>query len=1106
MRMGLLFTALTPLGLAYGAETIVVDCTGAGRYTEIQLALNAAADGDTVLVKPGVYEIRAPIDFNPGPISPPKNVKLVSEAGPDHTTIRMADPPANRLRSSIMIFESGESGASLVEGFTLTGGEETRWGVVEDWMIGGGAFLILDGSSPTIRKCVITENASTHGAGMMICNNGSSPRVSECVFSDNLAHQRASMIYLRRNASVDIRDCTFVKNTAVGFAGIYAWEGTQITITNSEFSQNYSETAGAIRFFGCKATMVNCTLWGNMAPIHAGAVNCNEGSDTTLINCTITGNSAGWGGGVFIWDEDCTTRIHNCILWDNSAGAWIEKPGVTSDLTVTYSCIDLPEERLGEGSFNRDPRFGAWGDMPDVYVDSSRQEPGDGTEANPFRDLAAAFQYDHRLAKDSPCLGAGEEGVTMGALDRELCETPGATRRTVHVAEGTYSIRGFTMAHNVSMVGAGRDETVIEGTVFGLRTGALVSDLTVTRGTSGGIPFCAGEDSEVRNLIIRGNRVVSLLNSWGGGMSVFYTDAKITNCKIIGNEADNGGGLAFWGCTPTLTNCIVAGNKGTTRKGGLFPYGSALIVFHIGDDTAPTCPILQSCTITGNTVRPPGTAPDTILIANGFPRFSDCIITGARRGVALETVASVWIRPDGDNNDLLISARIPGPDFNGVKIVFKESTQSGDHAIVVFDGAETLTITIDPTATTANTVISAIKTEGTFTAALDTSSEEGNDGTGLIGTLDAPYVTSGGFDFESNCLIYDDPFDASPRFVDLGVFDFDRYVTVDMGVRRVSFPDFVIREPDYHLQADSPALDAGASGDPPAFDFDMHPRPCGTAHDIGAYEDCAKEAVLAVSSASLENGENASVYVSLSNWAPVEGFSFGIAHDPTIAVLTEISLADCPVMEGVNHGAGPDFFFTHVDARADGCPSEKAGGTIECVVSLAPVDSQVIPPGTDQRIARLTYHAAEGCRGGDTSPLNIVGCLSHEHAVPLQVTLRGEQLVPKETVCGELVCGSPPSMGKFRRGDANDDGRLTISDAVLIFRFLFGRGRVPPCHEAANPDDDDRITIGDGIYILNYLFRHGQAPLPPGPATCGFDPADSPSQLGCESYTTCRDG
>ena len=50
-------------GAALGRE-IVVDLNGGGDFTDIQAAIDAAADGDAVLAKPGEYVITESIDFN----------------------------------------------------------------------------------------------------------------------------------------------------------------------------------------------------------------------------------------------------------------------------------------------------------------------------------------------------------------------------------------------------------------------------------------------------------------------------------------------------------------------------------------------------------------------------------------------------------------------------------------------------------------------------------------------------------------------------------------------------------------------------------------------------------------------------------------------------------------------------------------------------------------------------------------------------------------------------------------------------------------------------------------------------------------------------------
>jgi hypothetical protein len=74
------------------AATLVVDPDGGGDYTEIQPAVAAAQDGDTVLVKAGMYVIEDPIFFRGDPV---RNIHLRSEAGPTATTIRRIEKRTN---------------------------------------------------------------------------------------------------------------------------------------------------------------------------------------------------------------------------------------------------------------------------------------------------------------------------------------------------------------------------------------------------------------------------------------------------------------------------------------------------------------------------------------------------------------------------------------------------------------------------------------------------------------------------------------------------------------------------------------------------------------------------------------------------------------------------------------------------------------------------------------------------------------------------------------------------------------------------------------------------------------------------------------------------
>lgn len=94
----------------------------------------------------------------------------------------------------------------------------------------------------------------------------------------------------------------------------------------------------------------------------------------------------------------------------------------------------------------------------------------------------------------------------------------------------------------------------------------------------------------------------------------------------------------------------------------------------------------------------------------------------------------------------------------------------------------------------------------------------------------------------------------------------------------------------------------------------------------------------------------------------------------------------------------------------------------------------------------------------------------------------------------EAPIGSPP----FRRGDANNDGSLNISDPSFVLAFLFRSGSGPSCAQAADANDDGEINLSDALSLFNWLFRDGEVPPAPG-IDCGFDPTPSGEGLGCES-------
>ncbi len=94
---------------------------------------------------------------------------------------------------------------------------------------------------------------------------------------------------------------------------------------------------------------------------------------------------------------------------------------------------------------------------------------------------------------------------------------------------------------------------------------------------------------------------------------------------------------------------------------------------------------------------------------------------------------------------------------------------------------------------------------------------------------------------------------------------------------------------------------------------------------------------------------------------------------------------------------------------------------------------------------------------------------------------------------------------EFKRGDANDDDRVNISDAVTILRMIFGAHGPPACADAVDVNDDGKLDIADAVADLAYLFAGGAglpARLLEAMGTCG--PDDTADALAPCAYTPCR--
>jgi len=296
-------------------------------YNTIQAAIDAASDGDVVIVADGTYTgpFNRDIDFLG------KAITVRSENGPNNCIIDC------ETLGRGFYFHRYERANSLVEGFTITNGNATYGGAIfcrrssptiANCIITGnygnnygGGIACRYRCSPTITNCIISGNSARYDGGAIFCRN-SSPTITNCTISSNLSEGNAGAIFCR-NSSPTITNCTITTNSAEwGGGGIYCDFGSNPTITNCSISGNIAEHGfgGAISlWWESNPTISNCTISGNNAADgDGGAISCLNGSNPVITNCAISDNTAEWDGGG-IYCRYSSPTIKNCRISGNTA-------------------------------------------------------------------------------------------------------------------------------------------------------------------------------------------------------------------------------------------------------------------------------------------------------------------------------------------------------------------------------------------------------------------------------------------------------------------------------------------------------------------------------------------------------------------------------------------------------------------------------------------------------------------------------------------------------------------------------------------------------------------------------------------------------------------
>ena len=374
-------------------------------YPTIQQAINAAEDGETVIVSMGTHSSLG--DYGFGFFGKAITVRSLNPDDPNIVAATIIDGGGSTPPYYDRIHFSMDDTNSVLEGLTITN-------------YNGPAITCEDYSSPTIRNCVITGNNSP-SSGTIRCIN-STATIIGCTISNNVCSGReGGGIYILEDPysspppwepvrSPTIINCKISGNQARDGGGIYCAFYARPTITNCTIANNtarwlhYGSGGGIYCEQECRPKVSNCTIIGNTAEDYGGGI-YNEGNIRLLKNCIFSGNSAQNGGGIyhksgtsatfsnctfaansadssggaiFSYHSNTPLLLTNAILWGNQAGGGLAH--IHGGMPQTsYSCIqdddpndeDIPFGGAANGNIDDDPMFVSFPDDLHLLVDSA---------------------------------------------------------------------------------------------------------------------------------------------------------------------------------------------------------------------------------------------------------------------------------------------------------------------------------------------------------------------------------------------------------------------------------------------------------------------------------------------------------------------------------------------------------------------------------------------------------------------------------------------------------------------------------------------------------------------------------------------------------------
>ena len=401
-----------------GGGTRYVSTYGNATYSSVQNAIAVAADGETIVLYPGVYPEAINLLGKNLTVTSGLGREVTALAAPASPAVTMAGgEPTSAGLTDLVVWSEGRDGLYLSAGASAT---------FTDLLLPhayGYPIYLTGAGTPTFTGVDIHANTYYH----TVYSTNSSPTFNGCSWTDN--HQwYYGALYADNGTTLTLTNSAFVGNTSDSVAGALYIDGagTSATVTGTVFEDNSGTHGGAVEIYYPGGAMVfrGNTFVDNAASAQGGAIYLAGVSRGLFADNVIQDNiAADDGGGVYLGTANRTAWVGNLLLSNSASdqGGGIHLANATTTV-LTGNVIAFSDNGVGiYGSNDTSNRM--WATHNDVFANFDGDWEVRVTPNADLNNVAVdpgftAFSNDGDWTNDdltlgsaSPLLGAGAPGL-----------------------------------------------------------------------------------------------------------------------------------------------------------------------------------------------------------------------------------------------------------------------------------------------------------------------------------------------------------------------------------------------------------------------------------------------------------------------------------------------------------------------------------------------------------------------------------------------------------------------------------------------------------------------------------------------------------------------